>query len=192
MSWRLIVPLAVIALGLAAYITFVEHHTLSSGQLQSRKETLLPTFMVQEVSRIQIAHRGKRIIFVRKHVNPAVHTAGQWRMVYPKQAALDKQAIDTLVSELEWMEPLRRLQALSKQDRTQFGLETPWIRLSYWVKGRRYILAIGRKDFRSQGYYAQGDDLSVAYVVNEEFVQHLKQDAAHYLPQAQPASDAGS
>lgn len=191
-NWRLIAPLAALVLGLGVYVFVIDQTRLSSDELQSRKGTLLPSFVVTKVTRIEIAHRGKRIAFVRRGFDPAAHKPGQWQMVQPTATGIDKQAFDTLISELEWVEPNRRLDGITERDRTQFGLAQPWVRLSYWVQQRRHVLLIGKKEPRSLGYYAQADDNEVAYVVNAEFVSRLTMQGKDYLVKPDAMLEAGT
>lgn len=193
-NWRLIGPLAAIVVGLGVYVFVFDQTQLSSGDLRSRNSTLLPSFIVTKVTRIEIAHGGKRLAFVRSGLDPGAHTLGQWHMVHPRKTAIDKQAIDALIAELEWMEPTRLLQGINERDREQFGLTHPWIRLSYWVRQRRHFLVIGKKEPRSLGYYAQTDDRTVAYVVSPEFVARLTMQAQDYLAkrEAEAEADAGT
>ncbi|MCB9667335.1 MAG: DUF4340 domain-containing protein [Myxococcales bacterium] len=192
MNWRWIAPLGLLAIGLGAYIFLVEHRTLSRTVLDERKGALLPAFVVDKVSRIEIARHGQRIAFVRKFSPSGAPNVARWNMIYPRHSALDKQAIDTLISELEWVEPLRRLNAIGPRDLDRFGLALPRLRVRFWVLGKPHRLVVGIKEPRGQGYYALGDDRAVAFVVGKEFVETLARPSSAYVQRAEvPASDAG-
>jgi hypothetical protein len=170
--------LAGVAAALLGYIVFFERGTLSSGELEKRKESALPEFVRARVARIEIQRKGK--ITVLERDAESTDEAGLWRVTAPYQAAADSEAVDTLLGELEYLDARRRIANVSAADRKSFGLDAPRTRLWFTVGKTRVPVVIGNDTPRNDGTYVQSSDPSVAFVAGKDLIETLDHDPGDY------------
>lgn len=175
MKTRTTVILSLIAIGLLGYIYFFEQHLVSTGESELRQGRLLPRMIRDKVSRIDIERGGKHLVLERSLGDEG---AGTWMLVAPLKDEADEDAVEALLSTMEWAESRRTLHNIGESDRKNFGLSAPRIRIVFTVLGETPSLAIGGDDPRGQGAYAQLDDTQTAYVVGTDLVEAFDTDAA--------------
>src|SRR5690606_760867 len=85
-----------------------------------------------------------------------------WRMRAPVDAAVDDDALEGLLGDLEWLDARRTLTGLSAADRARVGGAAP----------------------TGEGVYVAVDGEDRAYVVGEDFVEAIDHDADHFRSKA--------
>jgi hypothetical protein len=181
MSKRSVIALAAVAAALAAFIFFYERHLLSTGDVSDRADRLLPTFVRDRVTRLEIEREGGNLVLAREQEDGAEEgELGEWMLVEPVRSETDFDAVDSVLGALEWADARRSIEGVSAEDRTTFGLAEPRLRAFYTVAGERVPLAFGGEDPQGSGVYAALEDETVAYVVGKDLFEALDHDAAWF------------
>ncbi len=175
---RTTLVLAAIALGLLAYILLIEKDTLSSRELQKREHSVLPEMIRDKVDHIEIQRKGVSTVLERRL--EVTDEAGLWRVTAPYEARADRDAVDTLLGELEWMDARRLLTDLSDADRKRFGFDNPRYRVRFRVGSLEVTALVGNESPRGDGIYVQGRDRKRAFIVGKDLVEALDKEPEHY------------
>ncbi len=177
---RSTIILGVIAAALLAFILLHERDMLSSAEIEQRKNRVLTTFVRDRVTRVEIVRKGKSVVLERAP-DPALEDAlGPWKQSAPMQVAVDQEAIDVLLGELEWLQPRRVIENLSAEDQKRFGFDKPRIEVRYAIGKQRGVLLVGHDEPTGLGLYARGDDTDVAYIVGKDLFEALDHDGGHF------------
>ena len=179
MSKRTVIALAAVAAVLAAFIFFYERHLLSTGDVEDRADRLLPTFVRDRVTKLEIEREGGRVVLERERAEGAEEgELGEWVLVEPVRADTDFDAVDSVLGALEWADARRTIEGVSAQDRATFGLDEPRLRAFFTVAGERVPVAFGGEDPQASGVYASLGDETIAYVVGKDLFEALDHDAS--------------
>jgi len=172
--------LGVIAAGLLAFILLHERDMLSSQDLDQRKNRVLPSFVRDRVTRIELLRDGQSVTLERAPDPLQEGVMGPWRETAPMQVAADQEAVDILVGELEWLQPRRVFEDLRAEDQARFGFDKARIEVRYTVGKQRHSLLLGGEETTGLGLYARSDDEDVAYVVGKDLFEALDHDGGHF------------
>ncbi len=146
---RSLLVLVVLALGLGAYIYFVE----SKRDPADTEETKEQAFDVAagDMTELTIRATSGETTTLRK-------IGETWSLVEPVAAPVDTAAVDSILSSLETMEIDRVLEE-TPANLVPFGLEAPGLQVSFTTAaGARHQLSIGNATATSSGLYARVDD----------------------------------
>ncbi len=179
---RTTIVLAVIAVGLAAFIGFYEQGTLSSGELAERRGRLLPRFVRARVDRVVIDRDEGRVVLAR--VREDEDEVGEWNLVEPMEWPADMDAVDTLLGALEWASARRTLEGIDEADRSRFGFDDPRLTASFTAADQEVPLTFGGEDALQSGLYLTLDDPTTAYVVGQDLLEAIDHDAEHFRDRA--------
>lgn len=156
--------LFVLALGLFGYVTLVDRFGLSSGELDERKDRLVPALVRDRLVSITVERDGSRYSLGRGSRD----ADGNVQFVFetPLHVASDSERVDEALSTIEWAEAVRTLSGADSSDRRRFGLDRPRLRLRLEVGDRTIHVAFGADEPTGAGVYAEVD--SAFYVVSTE------------------------
>lgn len=177
---RSTIILGVIAAALLAFILLHERDMLSSADIEKRKHHVLTRFVRDRVTRVEIRRNGKAVVLERAP-DPALEgTFGPWKESAPMQVAVDQEAIDVLLGELEWLQPRRVIENLSAEDQQRFGFTKPRMEVRYALGKQRGVLLVGNDEPTGLGLYARGDDTDKAFIVGKDLFEALDHDGGHF------------
>jgi hypothetical protein len=181
MSRRTTIVLAVIAGALAVYILAFEREGLSDSDLLARRGSVFVEFDRERVTRISIA-RGDESIVIQKResADEEDEFSASYDLVEPVRAPADADAVDALLSSIEWAEDRRRLEEQSPEDRARFGLDDPPLSGSLVVAGREIPFRFGGDDPQGGGRYMIVGDESIVFVVGNDLYEAFDHDATHF------------
>jgi uncharacterized protein DUF4340 len=175
---RTSVVLAVVAAVLLGYILIVERGSLSSSELEQRKGSALPEFVRAHLSKLEIQRKGQTVVLER---NPDdTDEGGLWRVTAPYRAMADRDTVESLVGELEFLDARRKLEHVSAEDQKRFGFDAPRYRVWFTVGKLRAAVLVGNESPRGDGVYLRGTDPNTAFVVGKDLVETLDHDARDY------------
>ena len=120
-SLRTSLILALVAGSLLVFILWFERGTPSSGELERRKDSALPDFVREHVTKLEIQRRGQLTVLVRSDSEDESEPV--WRVEKPFRGPADRDLVDNLLGELEFAETRRSLSDISSADRERFGFE---------------------------------------------------------------------
>jgi len=140
------------ALGLFAYVVLVDRMGLSTGELEERKDRLVPELVRDRLVTIGVERDGSRYSLARGERD----ADGNVRFAFatPIHADADSERVAEALSTIEWAEPVRTLEGSDASDRRRYGLDRPRLRLRFEVAGETVTLAFGRNDPTGAGVYA--------------------------------------
>ncbi|MCA9609461.1 MAG: DUF4340 domain-containing protein [Myxococcales bacterium] len=184
MTRRTTIALAIANAALLAFILLYERGTLSTGDLAGRSGQVLRSFVRDRVERVELV-RGEdpAIVFVRERDEEAEDSdleLGTWTIAEPLETAADDDAVDNLLSALEWLSAHRRLEEITAADRERFGLDEPRFTVRFRVLEQNVELRIGGDAPTGEGVYAAIEGEPGAYVVGSDIVESLDHDLSHY------------
>ena len=182
MSKRTTAALAVVALAMAAFIVLYEREQLSTGDLASRRTRVLRTFVRPRVTQVELSTDGSAMtLFREREEDLEAFEIGHWTLTAPIASDADQEAVDGLLSSLEYLEARRTLSGVSSQDLQTFGLSSPRTTLRYTVAGQVVGVMVGGDDPRGEGVYvAVSDRPADAFIVGRDFVEALGHDLAYF------------
>lgn len=183
MNTRTTVVLAVVALGLLAFILLYERDTLSSGEVAERADRLLERFVRDRVNRVEVKRGGTHTVLVREYEDEE-DRVGTWRLISPVEAAVDDDAVESFLGALEWADARRELVGVDEEDRKRFGLTEPALTASFTVADQQVPITVGEQDPTEGGYYVQLDDEETVYVVGKDFFEALDHEPGHFRNKA--------
>ncbi len=184
MSKRTTMVLGGIAVAMLAYILIFERNTLSTAELDARRGRVIETFVRAHVTRVEV-EAGETHVVLQRAAEEEEETldtfgVGEWTLEEPVHADADGEAVDGLLSALEWLDARRTLEGTSAEDRERFGLDHPVATVTFTVAGTAHRLLVGGDDPRGEGLYVTVDDGSTAWIVGRDLLEALQHDADHF------------
>jgi hypothetical protein len=137
------VALVLLAVVTAAYAYFVDRDRISDADRDLRSSDVLPSFRVDEVSRVALEQDGIRLVLER--TGKGARESG-WMMRSPRTEPADGASVDALLRELELAKRLRRV-----DDGAAMRLDAPRVRGSIAVGPIEYSFALGADAPRPEG-----------------------------------------
>jgi Domain of unknown function (DUF4340) len=177
---RTSIVLAVVAAALLAFIVFFERGTVSQGERDLRKGSVIDGFVRERTERVELQRKGVTTVLVRKADVVTGLELGSWHVEAPFSAKADQEAVDSVLSALEWINPRRRLSDLSAEDIRQFGFDKPRYRMQLLVGRERIGFSIGVDSPDGAGVYLRVDGVDKAYVVTKDLLEALNHEPAHF------------
>jgi hypothetical protein len=182
---RTSIILGALSLALLAFILFFERGSLSTGEREGRKGRILEAFVRERVNRIEIQRKGVTTVLVRKEPKSnddslaALENTGFY-VEKPYAAKADRDAVDSLLGELEWITPRRSLGEATSQDLARFGLDKPRYRVTFEAGHERRSFHIGAPSGDGAGAYLFTPDDKHAYVVGKDVVEALDHEPTYF------------
>lgn len=181
MKTRTSLILAIIAAGLAVFIYFFERHQASTDELRDRGDRVLPGFDRDRVDTIVLGEGDDRVELERvkseqPDAEPPPGAVGDWRVLHPRELDADPDAVDKLLSAIDWLER-RRTVDLEKTGKSlaSLGLAEPRKVVSIKLRGRDVTLKLGG-DAPGKGLYLSVSTNDDVYVVEEEFLEQITKE----------------
>ena len=150
MIWRNLGIVAVLFVGLGAFVYFYEIEGGKKREEAAEKAKKLFQFEKEEVNSISLARSNGSIVLNREN--------GGWKLVAPIEAKADEAAVDGLASELSSTQVERSLEPDSV-DWKDYGLEDPNLKITLGLEdGRGLDLELGDKDFNQASVFGRIPD----------------------------------
>ena len=147
MIWRNLGIVAVLFVGLGAFVYFYEIEGGKKREEAAEEAKKLFRFDKEEVSAISLV-RGDGSIVLKKE-------NGGWKLVAPIEARADEAAVEGLASELSSTQVERSLEPDSA-DWKDYGLENPNLKIALGLTdGRSLDLELGDKDFNQASVFGR-------------------------------------
>lgn len=176
--------LAGITAVMLGFIVLYEQHTLSSGELESRRGQVLERFVRPRVHGIRI-ERGDDVIVDLERDQQAEETldtfdVGTWRLTAPVTGAADSDAIDGVLLACESISARRTIEHPSDEDRARFGLDAPRLVLTLEVADETQVVRVGADDEQLEGTYVEVVGTDRVHLVGQDFFEAIDQDTDHF------------
>ena len=147
MIWRNLGMVAVLFVGLGAFVYFYEIEGGKKREEAAEEAKKLFRFEKEEVHSISLARNGGSISLKKEN--------GGWKMVAPVEAKADETAVEGLASELSSTQVERSLEP-EGVDWKDYGLERPELKITLGLNdGRRLDLELGDKDFNQASVFGR-------------------------------------
>ncbi len=157
MIWRNLGVVAVLFVGLGAFVYFYEIEGGKKREEAAEEAKKLFQFEKEEVNSISLV-RGDGPIILKKE-------NGGWKLVAPIEAKVDEAAVEGLVSELSSTQVERSLEP-DLVDWKDYGLEDPNLKIAMGLKdGRSLDLELGDKDFNQSSVFGRIPHLAKVLVL---------------------------
>ncbi|MFH1177606.1 MAG: DUF4340 domain-containing protein [Acidobacteriota bacterium] len=121
-----LIALALVVLGLGAYIYFVERHKPSTDELKERQDKLFPTFEQAKAQKVVVTNSHGRFELVKEKED--------WKLVVPLADAANGGAVTGLLSSLAGLKSERTLEA-KEVKLADYGLDKPPLSISVTSEG---------------------------------------------------------
>ena len=135
------------------YITAFEKDSASSGEKLAAAQQAIPEFIADRVERVTFASG-----FTLERLEHKEGEKQKWRFAKGEHE-VDLEAIAALMSRLEYMQPKRRLGALSTADKKKFALEKTDFHVI--LSGAKIAVALGKKSEEGAYLRANGNGFFV-------------------------------
>ncbi len=157
MIWRNLGIVAVLFVGLGAFVYFYEIEGGKRREEATEEAKKLFRFQKEEVNSISLTRSDGSIILKQEN--------GSWKLVAPIEAKADEAAVDGLASELSSTQVERSLES-SPVDWKDYGLENPNLKITVGLEdGRRLDLELGDKDFNQASVFGRIPHLAKVLVL---------------------------
>lgn len=174
MKTRTSIVLALVALGLVLFIFGYERSCATTEEREERTERVLPDFNRDAVDRIVLGEGDERIELERVASGEAdaapVGSVGNWRVVHPMTVDADQEAVDNLLSSIDWLERRRVVEERGAVSQESFGLREPRARATIRLRGRDVTLLVGGDAPGESVYLAIAGQDDRVLVVDHEFL----------------------
>ena len=147
MIWRNLGIVAVLFVGLGAFVYFYEIEGGKKRQEEAEQAKKLFQFEKEDVTSISLDRDGDSITMHKEE--------DSWKLVAPIEAKADETAVDGLASELSSTQVERSLEPIPI-DWKVFGLENPELKIRVGLKdGQTLHLELGDKDFNQSSVFGR-------------------------------------
>ena len=147
MIWRNLGIVAVLFVGLGAFVYFYEIEGGKKREEAAEQAKKLFQFDKEEVKSISLDRDSGSIILKKEN--------GGWKLVAPIEAKADETAVEGLASELSSTQVERSLEP-GPVDWKDYGLDNPNLKISVGLQdGRRLDLELGDKDFNQDSVFGR-------------------------------------
>lgn len=154
-----------VALGLWLWI---DRDEVTEAERSRREDNVFPAWRREDVSRIEIAHEGETILLYKEPGED-----GAWRTSSPREERVDQQAMERLMTTLEFATVVRKVGASAAGSDAQLGLEAPRAAGSVAMGSLRFRFALGAPSPRPEGSsYFRVDD-GEPFVASRELTEAL-------------------
>lgn len=158
MIWRNLGIVAVLFVGLGAFIYFHEIEGGKKREAVAEESRKLFQFEKEEVNSISLDRSDGSIIL-------KLEENGGWKLVAPIEARADEMAVDGLVSELSTTRVERSLKP-DPANWKDYGLENPNLKITVGLMdGRKLGLELGNKDFNQAAIFGRISHLAKVLVL---------------------------
>ncbi len=130
-----LIALAIVVLGLGAYILLVERHAPTTEEKKERQDRVFPTLTQEQVTALTVEGPKGRFVLSRQ--------SGEWRLEEPLADAADESAVSSVLSTLVTLRAERKLPA-GEVNVADYGLAQPALTVTMLdEKGGTYALKFG-------------------------------------------------
>jgi hypothetical protein len=137
MRSRNLIILALIVVGIGAYIFLYERHQLTTDELEERADKLFPDLVSEEVEGIEIRNSHGEFRFER--------SGDDWRLVEPIEFEASSSSVSSLLNSLGNLEVERSL-STDEVELEAHGLDAPEMSVKLVnAEGEAFMLEVGRK-----------------------------------------------
>ena len=168
------IAIIVLAIGAASYAYFVDRGRVSDLDRAARRRDVFPSFRVESVRRVELAHGAERLVLER-----ALDAGAPWVMAEPRRDAVDAATVDALLRELEMAARLRDV-----QDGDAAGLDAPRVRGSVMVGPVEYRFVLGADAVAPEGAAYMRVEGEGTFVVGRSLKVQLLRGASAYRERA--------
>lgn len=144
-----------LAIALFGYVTLVDRHGLSSGDLDERKGRFVEALVRDRLVGIEVEREGLRYSLARQERDADGNLSFAFET--PLHVAADSERVADSLATLEWAEPTRILEGADVSDRRRYGLDRPRLRVRLEVGDRTLVVAFGEDEPTGAGVYASVD-----------------------------------
>ncbi len=184
MNWRTTVILAVLAIGLGAYLKYYDINKPSTREAAEKAKNVLD-FQKDKIDGITIQN-GDDTIDLRKVASPSKEgdtgtTSTKWRLEAPIKDQADSTAIDTLLGDLEnWQKDAtissKEIEA-DKNKLGEYGLNKPKLRLKLSGKDAPPEIWFGKDAAFENKMYVRFENSKEAYLANQSVRKAIEKKA---------------
>lgn len=168
MRVRTLIALALLALGLAAYLRVTDRQRQATAEQERRRDRLLPELDRERLVGLHLSAPGRPALRIERR------DQREWWLREPVRAPTDGAAMARLLAALELTEVWQRLDP--DVSRAQRGLDPPRLRLTLLQRGAApQQLSIGGPDASGLGVYVAVE--SALAVVASSFAESVELDA---------------
>ncbi|MGF1467799.1 MAG: DUF4340 domain-containing protein [Sandaracinaceae bacterium] len=171
-----LVPIALVLL-LAVWV--FDRGSLTSSQLAERSGRVLDRFVRDEVVRLEL-RRGDEPPTVLERRREEEGEVGTWVLRQPVEGPADQDAVEGLLSALDFLMPERTLSHISTEDRRDFGLGEPRISVGFRAGRSEQRLLVGGDAPREGEVWVAIEGRDGAYTVAGDLVDDLDHDLAFF------------
>lgn len=176
--------LAAIAAVMLGFIVIYEQHTLSSGELESRRGQVLNRFLRDRVTQVTL-QRGEEMVATMVRDTTEEETldtmnVGTWSLTAPVQGEVDTDALDALFLACDSVTARRTISNVSDADRATFGLDHPRLILTLQVADEQQVVRVGGDEEGTEGVFVEVEGTDAAYIVGHDFFEALDQNTDHF------------
>ncbi len=176
MKQRTSIILATIAAVLAAFIIFYERDLPTTQELEDRGDRLLPGFDRDRVDKVVLGSGDERVELERVTSEADAGppgAVGRWRVTHPRELDADPEAVDSLLSAIDWLEKRRTVEEPGALEEERYGLEEPRKRVEIRLRGRDIALIVGGEAPGEAIYVAIEGEPNTVYAVDHEFLEQV-------------------
>jgi hypothetical protein len=163
------IVLVLLAIGLGVWL-FVDRDRVTEGEKQRREKSVFSAWRREELSRLEIVHEGETLVLTRDAKADA-----PWRMTSPREDRCDQQAVERLLTVLEFASVARKA-----SEGGALGLDPPLASGSVSMGGLVIHFALGGPSPRPEGSSYFRVDHDPPIVVNKELTRALLQSSDAY------------
>jgi len=171
--------LAVLAVCFAALAAFVYFYEISGAEEREKTKQLEASLLGAEqgdITAIQIVRKEKPVVRLEK-------SGDSWMVREPYQSAADKDAVDSLLSNLTSAKRDRVLEEPGL-DLASFGLADPALELQITAKDKTRTVLVGKKDYSGSSLYVKLKDESPVLLTSTLFLSSAEKDAVDWRTKA--------
>jgi len=162
-----------IAVVLLAFIMFFERESMTTDELEGRKDRVFVEFRLEAVEGVAIRGTSGQRVELRRNEDPA-EDSEKWKIVTPVELEGDAASVRSVLSAIDYLLKDRVVRGDDVAADPTYGLTEPRVIASFTIRGREREFRIGADSQDGKKVYVALDDRPHEfYAVEKEFYESM-------------------
>lgn len=171
MKNKTVLVIVVVALAMFAYIFFIDRDTMSTSDLEGRKDRVFKEFNRDMVTAVTVSGSKGEVA-----VEKATGGDGEerWKMTSPAGLAADASAVRSVLSAIDFLLADRTVATEGEAEKPRYGLSDPRVTISFEMRGgAKTTFKVGASDSSGEKVYVALEGAKEFHAVEKDFLDSV-------------------
>lgn len=170
---------------LGAFIYFVERKVTTTEERSRRADKIFRDFHRDKITKLEVFSEKGKVVVV-KELSKTKEKKGEWeegslwRIETPYNTPADSSSVDGVLSEIEFLDEVRRIEGENAKNLSKFGLDKPSVKIKFWY-GNKMVEMLFGKEAPGEGIYLRTNSRPDAiFVVRKSSIESFTKEPADF------------